>query len=370
MKRTSRAIKHLSINILVASASVYLTTIWQKQHQNPAQTRNPPQQTASVSPPPADVEPSDSEGWIPVSEAEADEVEMDYDARWTAIVNSDESESEKVKKLTSIALTMAVKGHTIEAFEKSMKAYGPGEARCGLINGIFSGAKDVADLESCFSKLEFDDERDYASHGLAFNLTQKSAPDKIDFSRFQYLGGRLDSMIARNVETYIFQRAVVGQVDTSKVFADSMSVGMSDTSRKSVIGTLTPIIPFDCWDHLEKRGLGTLEIDTDRVISCMVNIDPREAIEKISPQLSVADSFNTVFQAWMKKDASQPIAWLNENAKNLSSVQKDRACQGIAYYAAKQGDFAVARQWSDRIVEPSIKEEIAKNAWFSENSSK
>lgn len=75
---------------------------------------------------------------------------MDYDARWTAIVNSNESESEKVKKLTSIALTMAIKGHAIEAFDKSMKAYGPGEARCGLIKGIFSGAKDVSDLESCF----------------------------------------------------------------------------------------------------------------------------------------------------------------------------------------------------------------------------
>lgn len=177
-------------------------------------------------------------------------------------------------------------------------------------------------------------------------------------------------MIAQNVETYIFQQAVVGQVDTSQVFSDSMSVGMSDQSRKLLIGTLTPIIPFDCWDHVEKRGLRTLDIDTDHLISCMVNIDPQKAIAKISPQPSFADSFNTVFQAWMKKDASQPIAWLNENAKNLSTIQKDRASQGIAYYAAKQGDLAVARQWSDRIVEPSIREEIAKNAWFSEKSSK
>lgn len=295
---------------------------------------------------------------------------MDYDARWTAIVNSGESESEKAKELAAIALTMAFKGHTIEVFEKSMTAYGPGESCCGLIKGLFSAARDVADLEFCFSKLEFDDDKDYASYGLAVNLTQKSAPDKIDFNRFQYLGDRLDSMIAQNVETYIVQRAVVGQVDTSKVFVESMSVRMSVKGQNSVIGTLTPIIPFECWDHLEKRGMGTLGIDTNRVISCMVNTDPQKAIEKISLYSGVTESFNTAFQAWMKKDASQPIIWLNENAKNLSSIQKDRAYQGIAHYAAKQGDLVVARQWLDRIIEPAVKEEMAKDASFSGKPSK
>ena len=290
---------------------------------------------------------------------------LSLDARWDQAVKNIDSDQERVTALAGIAAALAMEGREFDALEKTFGAFGPGETRCRIIAAIFHGAKNIDALEKCFLRLEQNDEKDYVTNALADRLTFEKSPEKFDFQKFQYVGERLEKLISSTVSTYILQRAVIGQTEISKVFEKSMTVKMSKESEKAIISEVASIEPFSCWEHIAKKGVDLFEGDADQIVTQMVKVDPQKAIERISTDPKISTSFHTAFTEWMRKDASKPIEWLNRNVGKLSAVQADRAYQGIANYAAQQGDLGVAKQWANQIKDEDVRRDLSKESWFS-----
>ncbi|RYD48646.1 MAG: hypothetical protein EOP85_03150 [Verrucomicrobiaceae bacterium] len=359
MKRGTITLKHLAINLAVAIAYVVLTNIWHSRSGDSAGAKDLRQgePTEALAESSATGERDDAR-LEAMTAASGDDEEPDLDAMWLAAMDQNSSERERVTDLVGVAGTMASRGQAFEALEKVLASVGPGESRCRLVLAIFQMASDVRTLEKCYRLLEFEDEKEIACKGLSDRLSVESSPDKTDFSRFRYLGDRLDQLISSNVTTYILRHSTSGEAEASEVFARSMVAGMSPEAERAVISDTVAVVPFSCWDHLVKKGADSTDADLSRVVTEMFRLDPEEAIERISRESATSDSFNAAFQAWMKADASKPIAWLGENPAKLTARQKDRAYQGIATYAAQQGDRETAAKWAGMISDPAIQAEV------------
>lgn len=286
------------------------------------------------------------------------------DTMWSDSVKHAGSEMELVKDLKGIAASMAAEGRAREALEKTLETLGPGDSRCSVVRAIFQAARDIDSLGECFTLLEQDDEKDFAAQGLAERLTFESSPEVIDFRKFRYLENRLDKLIATTVSTYIMQHSRTGQIDGSGVFEKSVSTALPAEARKSIIADVVTVVPFNCWNHMVASGLELSATDHERVVREMVRIDPQAALGKLLPAAGEAPSFRTAFTEWMTKDSTKPIEWINANSATLSEAQRDRAYQGIASYAARQGDPATARQWAGMVTGAEVKDELAKESWI------
>lgn len=287
----------------------------------------------------------------------------DFDTMWKNSVKNAGSEMELVTDLKGIAASMAAEGRAREALVKTLETLGPGDSRCGVVRAIFQGARDIDSLADCFTLLEHDDEKDFAAQGLAERLTFDSTPEVIDFRKFRYLGNRLDKMIATTVSTYIIQHSRTGQTTGSGVFEKSVSTALPVEARKAIIADVVTVVPFNCWNHVVNDGMELSPAEQDRIVTEMVRIDPQAAIGKIRPASGASASFKTAFTEWMKKDATKPVEWINANSTTLTEAQRDRAYQGIAGYAAQQGDLTTARQWAGMVTNAEVKDELAKESW-------
>lgn len=292
----------------------------------------------------------------------------DLDTMWKNSVKNAGSEMELVTDLKGIAASMAAEGRAREALVKTLETLGPGDSRCSVVRAIFQAARDIDSLGDCFSLLEQDDEKDFAAQGLAERLTFDSTPEVIDFRKFHYLGNRLDKMIATTVSTYIMQHSTTGQIAGSGVFEKSFSTALPLEARKSIIADVVTVVPFNCWNHVVNDGMELSPAELDRIVREMVRIDPQAALGKIRPTSGATASFKTAFTEWMKKNSTKPIEWINANSATLTEAQRDRAYQGIASYAAQQGDLATARQWAGMVKGTEVKDELSNEPWAGETS--
>ncbi|RYD71756.1 MAG: hypothetical protein EOP84_24345 [Verrucomicrobiaceae bacterium] len=294
---------------------------------------------------------------------------VDFDTMWDDSLKSGDSARERLSELKGIAASMAAEGKAYHALERTLETLGPGDSRCSVIRAIFQASSDLESLEKCYARLDYDDEKNFATQGLSEKLTFLSSPDKIDFNKFKYLGDRFDKVVSTTVSTYIIQHSLTGRIETSDAFKNSINVGMSKDAEKAVISDVTTIVPFSCWDHIVEKGIDRLNVDHNRIVTEMVRIDPQKAIERISSEPKVSGSFSGAFTEWMKNDSSKPIEWINSNSRKLSPEQRDRAYQGIANYAVQQGDLAAAKQWAGMITDERVKDELSKESWYVEASS-
>ncbi|RYD18998.1 MAG: hypothetical protein EOP88_20600, partial [Verrucomicrobiaceae bacterium] len=349
------------ILIAVFGAGVVVGNLWRFLPGSPSPSTDVP---ASRQPAPDHRPPGNAAGESPSNPPSpypdlSGNTPPDLDTKWTDSMKNAGSEMELVTDLKGIAASMAAEGRAHEALVKTLETLGPGDSRCSVVRAIFQAARDIDSLGECFTLLEQDDEKDFAAQGLAERLTFESSPEEIDFRKFRYLGNRLDKMIATTVSTYIIQHSTTGQIAGSGVFEKSFSTALPLEARKSIIADIVSIVPFNCWNHVVNDGMDLSPAEQDRIVTEMVRIDPQAAIGKIRPASVAAASFKTAFTEWMKKDSIKPIEWINANSATLSEAQRDRAYQGIAGYAARQGDLATARQWAGMVTNAEVKDELA-----------
>lgn len=208
------------------------------------------------------------------------------------------------------------------------------------------------------------DGRGAAMIGLSDQLSLTFDPVITDFGKYNFIGKHLENVKRDTIVNYIFQNVTGKGPSNSEAFSKAMSANLMPDTARQVINKVANILPFDCWEYATGKGADNSQIDRNKIVLEMLKLDPPTTLNNLSKQPSVARAFNSAFFTWMQRDATNPIKWIQSNEAKLTPEQRSRAYQGIARYAAQQGETLVAQQWASKIVDKNIKAEISKEKWM------
>ena len=285
-----------------------------------------------------------------------------------ARVKSEKKNIEERANLSGFILTfLCKKGYASEAW--TMLEDGPGIVRNAQILALFRG--DTGKLDPLLSRLEA--LNDPEERAMAIGSIAQSRLLELKETNFDQISVTTDRE-RRAIQTGILFALVEskGNGDAGKseelvrAALELSKTGKIDANNISIIlrGTFSGE-PFKKWEILEDAGAGLPPAAAERVLSEtvpeMVTSDMTKAMQILTTSNASKYSvpiLSSAISTMYKNAPDQANEWVLKNLASIDPATGQRVIFRVAQVAIKNGEIDTAKQWSDRLLNPGVKQQL------------